>query len=295
MKLTGSIIAIVTPMQENGDIDFAAFEKLIQWQIEQACDGIVVAGSTGEGATLSAEEKLALFAFAQKVIAGRVPLIAYPGTNNTRESIELAKATQALGVEYALTICPYYNKPTQEGIYLHYKAISEATPKMKHILYSIPGRCVVRIENETVARLAKLPNIIGLKDSGSTAERIRLLRAACGPDFSLLSGDDDFTLSCLEAGGDGVISVVANVLPKEMQAFVSMALNGDKQKAQHINIKLQSFFSQLFCQSNPIPVKALLYHLGKISRGIRLPLTWLEPQFEAELYAAFDEARKIWL
>ncbi|MCD6046495.1 MAG: 4-hydroxy-tetrahydrodipicolinate synthase [Gammaproteobacteria bacterium] len=292
MRLTGSIIAIVTPMQENGDIDFAAFEKLIEWQISQGCDGIVVAGSTGEGATLSAEERLALFALAQKIIAGRVPLIAYPGTNNTRESIELAKATQALGIEYALMICPYYNKPTQEGIYLHYKAIAEATPNMKHILYSIPGRCIVRIENETVARLATLPNIVGLKDSGGTAERIRLLRASCGPEFSLLSGDDDFTLSCIEAGGDGVISVAANALPKEMQALVSVALNGDKQKAQNINTKLQSLLSQLFCQSNPIPLKALLHHLGKIPKGIRLPLTWLEPQFEAGLYSAYDEIKK---
>lgn len=289
MKLTGTIIAIATPMDIEGNIDYPTFEKLIDWQIQEGCDGLVIAGATGEAATLSCDEKIEMFRFAHRVIAGRVPVIAGTGTNCTRSSIALSKAAYDLGVTHTLLTCPYYNKPTQEGLFLHYQAIAEATPKMQHILYSIPGRCVIRIENETVIRLSKIGNIVGLKDSSSSAERIRLLRAACGPDFSLLASDDEFTLKLIESGGDGVISVAANVVPHQMREMVSAALAGNFAQAKKLDEALAVLYKNLFVQTNPIPVKALLHHMGKIQKGIRLPLTWLEEQYQEALWTAYAE------
>jgi 4-hydroxy-tetrahydrodipicolinate synthase len=288
MLLRGSIIAIATPMQNNGALDLPAFEQLLRWQLEQGCDGIVVSGTTGESPTLSFEEKQTLFALAKKIIADQVPLIAATGTNCTRATIELSKAANDLGIHYSLLPCPYYNKPTQNGLVQHYQAIAQALPNMQHILYSIPGRSVIRIETSTVIQLSMMPNIVGLKDSSSSIERIRELRAACAPDFRLLASDDEFAFDCVENGGDGVISVAANVLPAKMQAMVAAALTGDFLLAKQLNKQLEPMYQYLFCQSNPIPLKALLHYMKKIDQGIRLPLTWLEQPYQAELFAAYD-------
>lgn len=291
MKLRGSIIAVVTPMLESGAIDFVRLEQLLNWQMTEGCDGVVVCGSTGEAATLTVDEKKSLFAFVKKIVADRVPVIAGSGTNCTASSIELTRIAYEEGIHCSLLTCPYYNKPTQQGLFLHFKAIAEAVPEMEHILYSIPARSIITIENETVIKLAAQKNIIGLKDSNSSAARIRLLRAACGPGFLFFSGDDDFAFSCVKSGGDGVISVVANALPAQMQAMVQAALAGDYARAEQLNELLQPMYQHLFCQSNPIPVKALLHHLNKIERGIRLPLTWLEEFYQAPLFAAYDALR----
>lgn len=292
MKLQGSIIACVTPMHENGAIDFTRLEQLLNWQITQGCDGLVICGSTGEAATLSFDEKKSLFAFFKQVVADRVPLIAGTGTNCTRSSIELTKLAYEQGIHYSLLTCPYYNKPTKQGLYAHYQAIAEALPEMQHILYNIPGRSVISIATETVIKLSAQKNIIGLKDSGSSIERVRFLRAACGPNFSLLSGDDDFTLDCVTHDGDGVISVVANAVPKTMQTMVHAALKKDHDRAKNLNDLLKPLYEQAFCQSNPIPIKALLHHLNKIDRGIRLPLTWLEERYEAALFATYHSLKE---
>ena len=178
MPLQGSIIAVVTPMKTTGEVDYERFTELLTWQLQQGCDGLVISSSTGEAATLSAEEKLTLFEFALSLVANQVPLIAGTGTNDTAVSVALTREAYSLGFKYSLLTCPYYNKPTQHGLYLHYQTIAESAPDMQHILYSIPARSIIRIENETVIQLAQIPNIVGLKDSGSTKERIRLLRAA---------------------------------------------------------------------------------------------------------------------
>jgi 4-hydroxy-tetrahydrodipicolinate synthase len=274
-------------MLEKGTIDFSSLETLLNWQITEGCDGIVVCGSTGEAATLTVDEKKSLFAFVKNTVAERVPVITGSGTNCTQSSIELTRIAYEQGIRYSLLTCPYYNKPTQQGLFLHLTAIADALPDMQHILYNIPSRSVITIATETVIKLAAQKNIIGLKDSGSSIERVRLLRAACGPDFSLFSGDDDFAFACSTNGGDGVISVVANVLPAQMHAMIQAALANDLDCAKKLNELLMPFYSLLFCQSNPIPVKALLNHMHKIERGIRLPLTWLDEAYQAELFAAY--------
>ncbi len=285
--LRGSIIAVVTPMTSNGEIDYESFSELLRWQLVEGCDGIVVAGSTGESATLSHDEKLKLFAFALSEVDGEVPVIASTGSNDTHASIALTQAAANLGIEMVLLICPYYNKPTQKGIYAHFQAIAGATPNVQHILYNNPARCVVNMENETIVQLSKIPNIMGLKDSGTTKERIRFLRAACGPQFTLYSGDDDFTLDCIASGGDGAISMVANALPLQMQTMVQMALSGRWEEAKKINEQFQDLFRCLAVEPNPIPIKALLFHMDKISKAIRLPLTWLSEEYRQPLLDAF--------
>ena len=288
MKLQGSFIATITPMEADGQIDYLKFAELLEWYISQGSDGIVVAGSTGEAATLSYEEKINIFAFAKEVISDRVLLIAGTGTNCTRSSVELTLAANDIGIEYSLLTCPYYNKPTQLGLLLHYQTIAEAVPGMQHILYNIPGRSIIQLDVETIIELSQLKNIIGLKDSGSNINRIQQLRLNCPENFALLSGDDDFTLECLRNGGDGVISVVGNVCPLAMYSLVHAALAGDMVLAHKYDDLLKPLYSGLFCQSNPIPVKALLYSLNKINAGIRLPLTWLPEAQQVELFNIYS-------
>lgn len=289
MKLQGTIIAVATPMLCDEMIDYPRLSALLEWQLSEGCDGIMVAGTTGEAPTLTFDEKKALFDFVQKVVNDRVPVIAGSGTNCTRSTIELTQAAYDAGIRYSLLTCPYYNKPVQNGLFLHYEAIAKALPGMQHILYSIPGRCVIRIETDTVIKLSTIPNIIGLKDSSSSVERIHQLRASCGPEFGLYSSDDEFAFDCVQSGGDGAVSVIANACPKEMSAMIHAALKGDFVLAKQLNERLKPLYQLLFCESNPIPLKALLHHMKKIDFGIRLPLTWLEENtHQSALFSAYE-------
>ncbi len=276
--IRGSIVAIVTPMHEDGSLDLAAFRALIDFHVAEGTDGIVVVGTTGESPTVDVEEHELLIAEAVKHAAGRIPVIAGTGANSTREAIELAAFSRKVGADASLTVVPYYNKPTQEGMYLHFKAIAEAVD-MPHILYNVPGRTVADMSNDTVLRLAQIPNIVGIKDATGGIERGSdlLQRAALlertNGGFAVYSGDDASTLALMLLGAHGTISVTANVAPKLMQEMCVAALNGDVAKARAINFRLLGLHRHLFVEANPIPVKWAVARMGKITNALRLPLT----------------------
>lgn len=272
--LTGSLVAIATPMFENGDLDFASLKKLVDWHIEQGTDGIVAVGTTGESPTVDVEEHIEIIRVIIEQTAGRVPVIAGAGGNSTREAIELTRHAKELGADYALSVVPYYNKPTQEGLYQHFKTIAEAVD-LPTILYNVPGRTVCDMANDTVVRLASLPNIVGLKDATGNLDRAVDLISRVPADFALYSGDDATTLAFVLLGGHGTISVTANVAPALMHEMCTLARQGRINEARLINDRLQLLHRNLFVEANPIPVKWALAELGKISQGIRLPLTWL--------------------
>lgn len=272
--LTGSLVAIATPMFENGDLDFASLKKLVDWHIEQGTDGIVAVGTTGESPTVDVEEHIEIIRVIIEQTAGRVPVIAGAGGNSTREAIELTRHAKELGADYALSVVPYYNKPTQEGLYQHFKAIAEAVD-LPTILYNVPGRTVCDMANDTVVRLASLPNIVGLKDATGNLDRAVDLISRVPADFALYSGDDATTLAFVLLGGHGTISVTANVAPALMHEMCTLARQGRINEARLINDRLQLLHRNLFVEANPIPVKWALAELGKIGQGIRLPLTWL--------------------
>ena len=288
MKLQGSIVALVTPMLADKSIDIASLHQLIEWHINEGSDGFVICGSTGEGSTLSNSEKLSLFKEVLDQVNGRLPVIVGTGSNATASSVEFTQAAYDLGAEYSLLTTPYYNKPTQRGLFEHFRAIAQATPNMKHVLYNIPSRSACVLEVLTAAELSQFSNIIGLKDSSTNIDRLTQLKQQCADDFSLLAGDDDVTCEWTLAGGDGVISVTANINPALMHNMVSAAFAGNRTLAYALNQKLLNLHAELFCQSNPIPVKWLLAELGKIQPEIRLPLTWLEPEFEGRVRAAYQ-------
>lgn len=285
----GSIVAIVTPMKTNGEVDYTAFTQLLDWHLQEGTNAVVVCGSTGEAATLTHDEKLALFKLAIKHIAGRIPVIAGTGTNCTQTTLELTKEAAQIGVDACLIVTPYYNKPTQKGLLLHYQTVAAAT-HLPILLYNVPGRTACVLQTETVIELAKIKNIVGLKDSGSSIERLQELREKCGKEFSLLAGDDDIACAWTLAGGDGVISVTANVAPHLMQEMIVAALNKDETTAKAIDAKLLGLHHDLFCQSNPIPVKWLLAHMGRITDHLRLPLTSLEESFHQKVMTAWQKA-----
>ena len=272
--LTGSLVAIATPMFENGDLDFASLKKLVDWHIEQGTDGIVAVGTTGESPTVDVEEHIEIIRVIIEQTAGRVPVIAGAGGNSTREAIELTRHAKELGADYALSVVPYYNKPTQEGLYQHFKTIAEAVD-LPTILYNVPGRTVCDMANDTVVRLASLPNIVGLKDATGNLDRAVDLISRVPADFALYSGDDATTLAFVLLGGHGTISVTANVAPALMHEMCTLARQGRINEARLINDRLQLLHRNLFVEANPIPVKWALAELGKIGQGIRLPLTWL--------------------
>lgn len=285
----GSLVAIVTPMHEDGGLDLERFRSLLDFHIAQGTDGVVVVGTTGESPTVDFDEHHLLMRTAVDHVAKRIPVIAGTGANSTREAIDLSIYAKNAGVDACLSVAPYYNKPTQEGLYQHFKAIAEAVD-IPHILYNVPGRTVADIHNDTALRLAQIPNIIGIKDATGDIGRGSdlLLRAPSG--FSIYSGDDVSALAFLLLGGHGVISVTANVAPRIMHDMCIAAFSGDLNTARTLNNKLLRLHVDLFVEANPIPVKWAVAQMGLIGCGIRLPLTPLSNQYHQLIREAMQFA-----
>jgi len=288
-SLQGSLVAIVTPMEEDGELDLDAFRRLIDWHISEGTDGIVVVGTTGESPTVDFDEHHLLIKTAVEHAAKRVPVIAGTGANATREAIELAAYAKQVGADMSLSVVPYYNKPTQEGLYRHFRAIAEAVA-IPHIVYNVPGRTVADLQTDTTLRLAQIPNIVGIKDATANLERgADLLRRRPG-DFLVFSGDDATGLALMLLGGHGVISVTANAAPRMMHEMCAAALAGDVARARDINNKLLGLHRHLFCEANPIPVKWAVQQMGLIKGGIRLPLTPLSARCHDLVRTAMRQA-----
>ncbi len=287
--LRGSLVAIVSPMHEDGSLDLDAFRRLIDWHIAEGTEGIVVVGTTGESPTVDFEEHTLLIRTAIEQSAGRVPIIAGTGANSTREAIELQAFAKKAGADQCLSVVPYYNKPTQEGLYQHFKAVAEAVD-IPMILYNVPGRTVADLHNDTTLRLAQVPNIIGIKDATANLERGADLIRRAPKGFAIYSGDDATALALTLMGGDGVISVTANVAPRLMHEMCAAAFSGDLGRARSANNRLLGLHRHLFVEANPIPVKWVLQQMGLIRGGIRLPLTPLSSSFHDLLRGAMEQA-----
>jgi 4-hydroxy-tetrahydrodipicolinate synthase len=287
--LSGSIVAIVTPMTADGALDLPGLKSLIDWHVAEGTDGIVIVGTTGESPTVDVAEHCKLIEAAVEYAAGRVPVIAGTGGNSTREAVELTKYARKAGADYALSVVPYYNKPTQEGLYRHFKAIAESTD-IPVILYNVPSRTVADLQNDTVLRLAQVRNIVGLKESTSNIERVTDLLMRLPKGFMIFSGNDDAALAYIQLGAQGVISVTANVAPKLMHEMCAAARAGESGKAIAINNRLLGLHRHLFVESNPIPVKWALNRMGRIAEGLRLPLTPLAPQYHDTVAGALRAA-----
>jgi len=287
--ITGSIVAIVTPMHSDGSLDLPAFRALIDFHIEQGTDAIVVVGTTGESPTVDLVEHEKLIQVAVEHAAKRIPIIAGTGANSTKEAIELAEFSKKAGAVASLTVVPYYNKPTQEGLYQHFKAIAEAVD-MPHILYNVPGRTGCDLHNDTVLRLAEIANIVGIKDATGGIERGSDLLLRAPKDFAIYSGDDASTLALMLLGAHGTISVTANVAPKLMHEMCVAALNNDVVTAREINFRLLALHRHLFIEANPIPVKWAVARLGKMQNNLRLPLTPLSANAQVLVEAAMKNA-----
>ena len=281
-NIQGSIVAIVTPMFEDGGVDWKSLEKLVEWHIQQGTHSIVAVGTTGEASTLSMEEHIKVIQEVIRVANKRIPIIAGTGANSTREAIELTQAAKDVGADAALLVTPYYNKPTQEGLYQHYKAIAEAV-EIPQILYNVPGRTGVDMQNETVLRLADVKNIVGIKDATGDIPRGKALIDGLNGKIAVYSGDDATAWELILLGAKGNISVTANVAPKQMSEVCEAALAGEQAKAQDLNQQIANLHNILFCESNPIPVKWALHEMGYIGTGIRLPLTPLAEQYREPL------------
>ena len=281
-NIQGSIVAIVTPMFEDGGVDWKSLEKLVEWHIQQGTHSIVAVGTTGEASTLSMEEHIKVIQEVIRVANKRIPIIAGTGANSTREAIELTQAAKDVGADAALLVTPYYNKPTQEGLYQHYKAIAEAV-EIPQILYNVPGRTGVDMQNETVIRLADVKNIVGIKDATGDIPRGKALIDGLNGKIAVYSGDDATAWELILLGAKGNISVTANVAPKQMSEVCEAALAGEQAKAQNLNQQIANLHNILFCESNPIPVKWALHEMGYMGTGIRLPLTPLAEQYREPL------------
>jgi 4-hydroxy-tetrahydrodipicolinate synthase len=289
IMLQGSLVAIVSPMHEDGALDINALRSLIDFHIREGTEGIVIVGTTGESPTVNFDEHCLLIKTAVEHTAGRIPVIAGTGANATSEAIELTRQAKVLGADACLLVTPYYNKPPQEGLYQHYRAVAEAVD-IPQILYNVPGRTACDISNDTVLRLAQIPNIVGIKDATGNMERGSDLIARAPKDFAVYSGDDASAMSLMLTGGRGVISVTANVAPRQMHELCTAAMAGDAVKARQINEKLLALHQKLFVEANPIPVKWVLQQMGLIRSGIRLPLVGLSPEFHDTLRAAMKSA-----
>lgn len=285
--ITGSIVALVTPMQTSGEIDWSKLGALLDWQIDEGIQGIVPVGTTGESATVSIKEHCDIVKFTVDRVAGRVPVIAGTGANSTAEAIELTSAARESGADACLLVTPYYNKPTQEGLYQHYAAIADAVD-LPQVLYNVPGRTACDMLPETVARLAALPLVVAIKEATGDLQRARDIRALC--DINILSGDDLTSCDLILGGADGTISVSANVAPRRLTEMVTAALAGEREKAKAIDATLRGLHTNLFLQSNPIPVKWALEQMGRIESGIRLPMTPLAEQFHEDVREAMRQA-----
>ncbi len=285
----GSLVAIVTPMDEEGELDLERFRSLLDFHIDQGTDGVVVVGTTGESPTVDFDEHHLLMRTAVDHVAGRIPVIAGTGANSTREAIDLSIYAKDSGVDACLSVAPYYNKPTQEGLYQHFKAIAEAV-EIPHILYNVPGRTVADIHNNTALRLAQIPNIVGIKDATGDIGRGSDLLLRAPPGFSIYSGDDVSALALLLLGSHGVISVTANVAPRMMHEMCIVAFSGNLNTARALNNKLLRLHIDLFVEANPIPVKWAVAQMGLIGSGIRLPLTPLSAQYHQLIREAMRSA-----
>jgi 4-hydroxy-tetrahydrodipicolinate synthase len=287
--LTGSLVAIVTPMLEDGVLDLARFKSLIDWHIAEGTQGIVVVGTTGESPTVDFDEHKELIRLAVAHAAGRVPIIAGTGANSTAEAIELSESAKQSGAQLSLSVVPYYNKPTQEGMYRHFRAIAEAVD-LPLILYNVPGRTVADLQNDTVLRLAQVRNIVGIKDATGSMERASDLLRRAPKGFAIYSGEDVAGLPLILMGGHGVISVTANVAPRLMQEMCAAALAGDLARARDANNRLLALHTKLFVEANPIPVKWALAQMGRIAPGLRLPLVPLSANFHEIVRDAMRQA-----
>ncbi|MBI1394808.1 MAG: 4-hydroxy-tetrahydrodipicolinate synthase [Betaproteobacteria bacterium] len=287
--LTGSLVAIATPMGEDGSIDFDDFRKLVDFHVEEGTNGIVVVGTTGESPTVDFDEHCALIRITVEHVAGRVPVIAGTGANSTTEAIELQAFAKSVGADMALSVVPYYNKPSQEGLYRHFRKIAEAVD-LPMIVYNVPGRTVADLHNDTTVRLAEVPNVVGIKDATANMERGADLLRRIPDGFAVYSGDDATGLALMLLGGHGVISVTANVAPRLMRQMCDAAMSGNLRQARELNDRLMGLHKHLFVEANPIPVKWVLSEMGLAGPGIRLPLTPLSSQYHAMLREAMKQA-----
>ena len=286
--IAGSMVALVTPMDSQGAVDWDSLGKLVDFHLQQGTNAIVAVGTTGESATLDVPEHIEVVRRVVQQVAGRMPVIAGTGGNSTRESVELTQAAKDVGADACLLVTPYYNKPTQEGLYLHFRHIAEAVA-IPQILYNVPGRTVCDMLPETVERLARIDNIIGIKEATGDLQRAREVLDRVPADFLVYSGDDATAVELMLMGGKGNISVTANVAPRAMADLCSTAMAGQAEAARAINDRLMPLHKALFIESNPIPVKWALHEMGLIPDGIRLPLTWLSPRCHEPLRQALRQ------
>lgn len=287
--LKGSIAALITPMKDDGGVDRESLRKLVEFHAREGGDGIVSVGTSGESATLDVDEQIAVIRDTVAFADGRIPVIAGSGANSTSEALELTARAAECGVHACLLVVPYYNKPTQHGLYEHFRTIADGVD-VPQILYNVPSRTALDMANDTVVQLSGHRNIVGIKDATADIARVAELRARCGPEFAIYSGDDATTLALLLAGGDGCISVTANVAPRKMHLMCDAALRGETAEATRLNDELDDLHSALFVESNPIPVKWAVARMGLAGAGIRLPLTPLSTQYHARVAAAMRRA-----
>jgi 4-hydroxy-tetrahydrodipicolinate synthase len=290
MMFQGSMVALVTPMLSNGDVDNESLEHLIEFHIDNKTDAFVIAGTTGESATLTEKEHCDLIKTAVTIVNKRVPVIAGTGANSTHEAITLTRCAMLAGADACLLVTPYYNKPTQEGLFLHHREVASAV-NIPQILYNVPGRTACDMLPATVGRLSKVPNIIGIKEATGEIDRVGQIHELCGTDFDIYSGDDETSVELILAGAKGSISVTANIEPLAVHEMITAALNNDREKAFIINEKLIPLHQKLFVESNPIPVKWAVIEMGLIKQGIRLPMTNLSEEFHDIVRNAMNSAR----
>ncbi len=282
------MVALVTPMREDGSLDADSLRALVEWHIEQGTTAIVAVGTTGESATLNHTEHCLVIRQVVEYVAGRIPVIAGTGANSTTEAVDLTRCAKDAGADACLLVTPYYNKPTQEGLYLHHKVVAEAVD-IPQLLYNVPGRTACDMLPQTVIRLAEIDNIIGIKEATGKLSRVAEIRAGCGENFDIISGDDATAREFVLAGGDGVISVTANLAPALMSQMCAAALAAESEAAKEIDQRLEGLHNDLFLEANPIPVKWALAEMGRIGRGIRLPLT----RFSAEYHDSVRNSMRL--
>ena len=287
--LQGSIVALVTPMRADGSIDWEAHERLVQWHVESGTAGVVPMGTTGESATLNTQEHLEVISRTIELASGRISVVAGTGSNSTEETLHQTKEAESLGADACLLVTPYYNRPTQEGLFAHFKKVAETT-SVPLILYNVPSRTGCDLLPETIGRLSSIEGIVGIKEASGKIERVSKIRSVSAGDFFILSGEDALTLEMMNNGAVGTISVTANVLPKAMAEFCDSFLSGNIKRASEIDGVLQSVHEILFIESNPTPAKWALHQMGIIQEGIRMPLLPLSSRYRSELKKRVDEA-----
>jgi 4-hydroxy-tetrahydrodipicolinate synthase len=287
--IQGSIVALVTPMHNDGAVDYESLHQLVEFHIEQGTDALVAVGTTGESATLNETEHCDVIKAVVQTVGGRIPVIAGTGANSTTEAITLTQRAKEVGADACLLVTPYYNKPTQEGLYWHYRTIAEVVD-IPQILYNVPGRTACDLLPATIGRLAGISTIVGVKEATGDLSRVKQIRDLCGDDFALYTGDDASSCEFCLLGGNGSITVSGNVAPKLVHAMIAAAMAGDRVSAEAIDAQLTGLHKQLFIQSNPIPVKWAVAEMGLMERGIRLPLTWLTADCFAAVRSAIQQA-----